>query len=75
MSLNRADIYGMLSDRQVTVAPTTVGGPNQGAVAPTTNSGPTGMVGGPQSAAFSWIGFVLALIILRLLIDFGGKEA
>jgi len=74
MSLNRADIYGMLSDRQVTVAPTTVGGPNQGAVASTSGSGPTGMVTTGGSASFTWIGFILALIILRLLIDFGGKE-
>lgn len=74
MSLNRADIYGMLSDRQVMVAPTTVGGPNQGAVSPTVNSGPTGTVGSPGSASFTWVGFVLALIILRLLIDFGGKD-
>jgi hypothetical protein len=73
MSLNRADIYGMMSDRMVSVAPTTVGGPNQGAVASTSSSGPTGTVGG-GSAAFTWIGFILALIILRLLIDFGGKD-
>jgi len=57
----------------VTVAPTTIGGPNQGAVASSSSSGPTGMVGG-GSASFTWIGFILALIILRLLIDFGGKE-
>ena len=75
MSLNRADIYGMMSDRQVMVAPTTVGGPDQGAVASTSGSGPTGMVGSATSASFTWIGFVLALIILRLHIDFGGKEA
>lgn len=74
MSLNRADIYGMMSDRQVLVAPTSVGGPTQGAVASTTASGPTGMVGTAGSAAFTWIGFLLALIILRLLIDFGGKD-
>lgn len=74
MSLNRADIYGMLSNRTVQVAPTTVGGPDQGAVAPTTNAGPTGQVGGPSTAAFTWVGFLFALIILRLLIDFGGKE-
>jgi len=73
MSLNRADIYGMISDRQVTVQPTTIGGPNQGAVASTSNQGPTGMVGG-GSASFTWVGFILALIILRLLIDFGGKD-
>lgn len=74
MSLNRADIYGMLSDRTVQVNPTTVGGPDQGAVAPTTGRGPTGTVGSAGSASFTWIGFILALIILRLLIDFGGKE-
>lgn len=74
MSLNRADIYGMMSDRTVLVQPTSIGGPDQGAVAPTTNSGPTGIVGSPASAAFTWTGFVLGLIILRLLIDFGGKE-
>jgi hypothetical protein len=74
MSLNRADIYGMLSDRTVMVAPTTVGGPNQGSVVPTTNAGPTGTVGAAGTAAFTWVGFLLALIILRLLIDFGGKE-
>jgi hypothetical protein len=74
MSLNRADIYGMLSDRQVMVAPTTVGGPNQGAVASTSASAPQGTLGGGGSASFTWIGFILALIILRLLIDFGGKD-
>lgn len=74
MSLNRADIYGMMSSRNVTVQPTTVGGPDQGAVAPSASSGPMSQTGGGNSAAFSWIGFVLALIILRLLIDFGGKE-
>jgi hypothetical protein len=74
MSLNRADIYGMMSDRTVVVAPTSVGGPDQGAVASTSASGPTGQVGSASSAAFSWVGFILALIILRLLIDFGGKE-
>ena len=73
MSLNRADIYGMMSDRTVAVAPTTVGGPNQGAVASTANAAPSGQVGG-GSAAFTWVGFILALIILRLLIDFGGKD-
>lgn len=74
MSLNRADIYGMISSRQVTVNPTSVGGPDQGAVAPTVGSPPTGSVGGGQSAAFTWVGFLLALIILRLLIDLGGKD-
>jgi hypothetical protein len=74
MSLNRADIYGMLSDRGVSVQPTAVGGPNQGAVASTAGSAPTGMVGTGTSASFTWIGFLLALIILRLLIDFGGKD-
>lgn len=73
MSLNRADIYGMMSNRGVSVQPTTVGGPNQGAVASTTETAPASTVGG-GSAAFSWIGFILALIILRLLIDFGGKD-
>lgn len=74
MSLNRADIYGMMSDRNVMVAPTTVGGPDQGAVASSSNSGPVGITGGGANAAFTWTGFILALIILRLLIDLGGKE-
>jgi hypothetical protein len=74
MSLNRADIYGMLSDRTVTVQPTAVGGPDQGAVAPSTSAGPMGTVGPAGSAAFTWMGFILALIILRLLIDLGGKD-
>jgi hypothetical protein len=74
MSLNRADIYGMMSSRAVTVQPTGVGGPDQGAVAPSTSSGPMSALGSGSSASFSWIGFVLALIILRLLIDFGGKD-
>jgi hypothetical protein len=74
VSLNRADIYGMMSDRTVQVSPTTVGGPDQGAVAPNSNAGPTGTVGSPTSAAFTWVGFLFGLIILRLLIDFGGKE-
>jgi hypothetical protein len=74
MSLNRADIYGMMSSRTVTVQPTAVGGPDQGSVAPSASSGPMSAIGTGGSAAFSWVGFVLALIILRLLIDFGGKD-
>lgn len=74
MSLNRADIYGMMSSRSVTVQPTSIGGPDQGAVAPSSSSGPASQVGGGTSAAFSWMGFVLALIVLRLLIEFGGKD-
>lgn len=74
MSLNRADIYGMLSDKSVNIQPTSVGGPDQGAVAPSIGNPASAMVGTPSSAAFTWVGFILALIILRLLIDFGGKE-
>jgi len=74
MSLNRADIYGMMSDRSVTMQPTSVGGPTQGAVAPSVNQAPQGQISQGASASFTWIGFILALIVLRLLIDFGGKD-
>ena len=74
MSLNRADIYGMLSDKSVSIQPTSVAGPDQGSVAPSVGSPASAMVGTPASAAFTWVGFILALIILRLLIDYGGKD-
>ena len=74
MSLNKSDIYGMIADKNVNLQPTSVSGPDQGAVAPMVGNPPSALTGTPSSAAFTWVGFILALIILRLLIDYGGKD-
>lgn len=53
----------------VTVAPTSVSGPSQGSVMPAIGkTAPTAAAGGQSTTvAFSWLGLVLLLIILRLL--------
>jgi hypothetical protein len=74
MSLNKADVYGMRSDLGMTLAPTSVSGPNQGSVAPMATMAPVGSVGAAgNSTAFSWLGLVLLLIVARLLYHAGGK--
>lgn len=75
MSMNLADLYGSMSSTTATLQPTSVGGPNQGSVAPATERAPMASGGGSpgNTAAFSWLGLVLLLVIWRVLIQMGGK--
>jgi len=69
MSMNYADLYGLPSDLSVTVAPTSVLGPTQGSVVPVAGKmAPNAAAGGQTSGvAFSWLGLVILLIVLRVL--------
>jgi hypothetical protein len=69
MSMNYADLYGLPSDLSSTVAPTSVIGPTQGSVVPATGkTAPSAQAGGQTSGvAFSWIGLIILLIVLRIL--------
>lgn len=71
MSMNWADLYGLPSDLSVTVAPTSVSGPNQGSVVPPAGKvAPVVAAGGPSTTvAFSWIGLIILLIAWRLLVE------
>lgn len=61
-----ADLYGRPSEAVAKPAATTVSGPNQSAVAGPNS--PTNASGG-KAPAFSWLGFVLALVLLRVLAE------
>ena len=69
MSMNYADLYGLPSDLSVTVQPTSVAGPNQGSVVPASGkTAPSAAAGGQTSGvAFSWLGLIILLIVLRVL--------
>jgi hypothetical protein len=69
MSMNWSDLYGMPSDLNATVQPTSVIGPNQGSVVPPTGkAAPSSAAGGQTtSVAFSWLGLVILLIAWRIL--------
>lgn len=75
-TLNRADVYGMASTAGAAVG-TNVGvqvtGPNPSSV---TTSSQGGVVPNMQDAAsaFSWVGFVVALVILRIALEAGGES-
>ena len=74
MSMNWSDVYGLKSDVEQTLQPTSVGGPTQGSVAPPTRSPATGNVGAPTaSTAFSFLTIVLILIIFRVLYEMGAR--
>lgn len=70
-TISVADLYGAPSSApSVPQSSTSVVGPNQSSVASTTS-----VLAAPQgSAAFSWIGFILALIALRVLIEAAGTS-
>lgn len=69
-SLNSADLYG--SPAWSSVMPDPIGsiGPNQGAV---TASGDGNLTDSGNGAAFSWVGFVLLLVGLRVAIELSDR--
>jgi len=72
-TLNVSDVYGSASAAGTIFNPVTqVTGPNAASV---TGSGQVGSTPQPagSGAAFTWVGFVLALVILRVALEAGGK--
>lgn len=73
-TLNMADVYGAASAAGTIFNPTTqVTGPNQSSVANTGQAGSTPQPAG-SGAAFSWMGFVVALVLLRVALEMGGTS-
>jgi hypothetical protein len=68
-TLNKADMYGQASMAWSQVAPTSVSGPAQGSVVPMDKAPPGSATGVGPGVAFSWLGFVLLLVIWRVLIE------
>jgi hypothetical protein len=73
-TLNVSDVYGSASTAGTIFNPVTqVTGPNAASV---TGSGQVGSTPQPagSGAAFTWMGFVLALVVLRLALEMGGEK-
>jgi len=73
-TLNVSDVYGSASAAGTIFNPVTqVTGPNAASV---TGSGQVGSTPQPAGAgaAFTWVGFVLALVILRVALEMGGER-
>ena len=72
-TMNVSDVYGSASAAGTIFNPVTqVTGPNAASV---TGSGQVGSTPQPagSGAAFTWVGFVLALVLLRVALESGGK--
>jgi hypothetical protein len=76
-TINAADVYGTRSAAGASIG-TSVGvqvtGPNQSAVTTAAQGNAVTNVGGNAGSAFSWVGFVLALVILRVALEAGGES-
>jgi hypothetical protein len=74
-TLNMADVYGARSSAgTLPVNPSVqVSGPNQSSVTTAAQGGNPGVVAS-NAAAFSWLGFALALVILRIALEAGGES-
>lgn len=74
-TLNMADVYGASSTAgAVPNNPSVqVTGPNQSSVTTSAQGGGAGVVAS-NASAFSWLGFALALVILRIALEAGGES-
>lgn len=74
-TLNLADVYGARSAAGATPANPSVQvtGPNQASVTTSAQGNNVGVVAG-SGAAFSWVGFAIALILLRVALEAGGES-
>jgi hypothetical protein len=74
-TLNLADVYGSRSSAGAT--PTNpsvqVTGPNQSSVTTMAQGGNVPSIASSASA-FSWVGFALALVLLRIALEAGGES-
>lgn len=74
-TLNIADVYGASSSAgSIPSNPSVqVVGPNQSSVTSSMQGGGIGVVAS-NGAAFSWLGFAIALVILRIALEAGGES-
>lgn len=73
-TLNVADVYGSASTAGTIFNPVTqVTGPNASSVTGSAQAGGTPQPAG-SGAAFSWLGFALALVLTRVLIEAKGER-
>lgn len=74
-TLNLADVYGAKSSAGAAPANPSVQvtGPNQSAVTTAAQGNNVSVVSG-SGAAFSWLGFALALVLLRIALEMGGES-
>ena len=73
-TLNVSDVYGTASAAGSIFNPTTqVTGPNPSSVTGSSQAGSTPQPAG-SGAAFTWTGFVLALVLLRVALEMGGER-
>lgn len=79
-NLTMADVYGAASRAGVAQVGTPAGssvqvtGPNPSSVTGGGQGGATPTVGAAgQGAAITWIGFALAFVLFRILVDAGGR--
>jgi|KBSMisStaDraftv2_1062788.scaffolds.fasta_scaffold01203_14 hypothetical protein len=74
-TLNLADVYGAKSSAGASPANPSVQvtGPNQSAVTTMAQGNNPQMVAS-SGAAFSWIGFAIALVLLRIALEAGGES-
>ena len=74
-TINLADVYGARS--AAGAAPSNpsvqVTGPNQSAVTTSAQGNNVPTISG-SGAAFSWVGFAIALILLRVALEAGGES-
>jgi len=78
-TLSRADVFGTASQAGALgqgggVGNTQVTGPNPSSVTASAQGGSIPMVSSNGQAAFSWVGFVVALILLRVALEAGGES-
>ena len=74
-TLNLADVYGARSTAGATPANPSVQvtGPNQASVTTSAQGNNVPSVAG-NASAFSWMGFVIALVLLRIALEAGGES-
>jgi len=74
-TLNLADVYGARSAAGATPANPSVQvtGPNQASVTTSAQGNNVQNVAG-NASAFSWMGFVIALVLLRIALEAGGES-
>lgn len=77
-TLTRADVFGTASQAGALgqaggIGSTQATGPNPSSVTAPAQGGSVPMVGNSQTA-FSWVGFVVALVLLRIALEAGGES-
>ena len=74
-TLNMADVYGAVSSAGTLPSNPSVQvtGPNQSSVT-SSQQGGGNVIASSNAAAFSWLGFAVALVLLRIALEAGGES-